>query len=74
MPTCTAGSPFRNDFTNPADFPVSRTRKVRAILREARKVSLEGDFNGKPNLSLNLQARDVQGEQFFLWRTLYFIR
>ena len=61
MPIGAAGNPFFCDFMHPADTPVAQTHQVRAKLREReiQKSSLEIDFNGKFNRTLNPRFRDM---------------
>ena len=65
---------FFCDFANRNGDPVAKTNKALAKFREIHKASLESDFQGKSNLSLNTSVRDMRGGGFLSRDTVYIYR
>ena len=65
MQGCTIDNPFRNDVMNPTDSPFTQTHQAIAHVMDIQKASLEIDFNGKFEGTLNHLVQDLRIRQFF---------
>ena len=59
------GNPHFRDFTNRNDFPVAKPSASLAKLREIQRASIESDFRGKSNSSLNRRAETWKAKILF---------